>query len=108
MIIFVRLVLVIEYLPEEAEVKHVDEMLKLMQVMTGDRRFENVRNTAPKEKGERQMVKSFLEIAENKGIAKGRAEALIEVLPRLIATGMTSDEALNLILYVHVKLYMGM
>ena len=102
-----------DYVPTEAEIKHVDEILKLMHVMTGDRRFENVRNTAPVKKGERQMVKSFLEIVENKGIAKGRAEgrlegraegiaegiaegrisALKEVMQRLIAGGMSPEEA---------------
>lgn len=94
-----------EYLPEEATITHVDEILKLMQVMTGDRRFENVRNNAPKEKGDRQMVKSYFDVVEAegiaKGIAKGRAEgkaegritALKEVMQRLIANGMSREEA---------------
>ena len=82
-----------DYLPTEAEIKHVDEILKLMRVMTGDRRFENVRNNAPIKEGERIMVKSFLEIAEKKGIAKGKADALREVMQRLIAKGMTEEEA---------------
>lgn len=98
-----------EYLPEEATVTHVDEILKLMQVMTGDRRFENVRNNAPIKEGERTMVKSFLEIAEKRGIEKGREKgreegkaegraegritALKEVMQRLIASGMSPEEA---------------
>ena len=94
-----------EYLPTEAEIKHVDEILKLMRVMTGDRRFEEVRNTAPNEKGDRQMVKSYFDVVEAKGIAKGiakgRAEgkaegritALREVMQRLIANGMSREEA---------------
>ncbi len=69
--------------------------------MTGDRRFEEVKNTAPNDKGERQMVKSYFEIVENRGIAKGRAEgkaegrisALKEVMQRLIASGMSQEEA---------------
>ena len=94
-----------EYLPTEAEIKHVDEILKLMRVMTGDRRFENVQNTAQNEKGERIMVKSYFDVVEAKGIAKGiakgRAEgkaegritALREVMQRLIANGMSREEA---------------
>ena len=90
-----------EYLPTEAEIKHVDEILKLMRVMTGDRRFEEVRNTAPNEKGDRQMVKSYFDVVEKRGIEKGRAEgkaegritALKEVMQRLIANGMSREEA---------------
>ena len=90
-----------EYLPTEAEIKHVDEILKLMRVMTGDRRFENVQNTAQNEKGERIMVKSYFDVVEKRGIEKGRAEgkaegritALKEVMQRLIANGMSREEA---------------
>lgn len=43
------------------------------------------------------MVKSFLEIAEKKGIAKGRTDALREVLKRLIARGMPLEKALAIV-----------
>ena len=64
------------YAPVDGEVKHVDELLKLMYVLTGDQRFENAKNNAKiqQEKGEKIMIKSFLQEAEEKGFAQGIAQ----------------------------------
>ncbi len=82
-----------DYVPSEAEIKHIDEILKLMRVMTGDRRFEEVLNTAPNKKGERQMVKSYFDVVEEKGRAEGKAEAIREIMQRLIERGISPEEA---------------
>ncbi len=59
-----------EYVPDDAVIAHVDEFLKLMKVLTGDKRFEEVAHTiAEKEKGEVRMCR-ILDEREAKGEEK--------------------------------------
>ncbi len=68
------------YEPDDKRVmKHVDEVLKLLSVMSGDRKYESLLYD------KKRKVKTMCEVAErlvNKGIAKGteigRTEGLIE------------------------------
>ena len=68
------------YEPDDKRVmKHVDEVLKLLSVMSGDRKYESLLYD------KKRKVRTMCEVAErlvNKGIAKGteigRTEGLIE------------------------------
>ena len=57
------------YNPKDYTIKHINELLTLMSVMTGDKRFEDSINEA-NEKEARYMCE-VLDIIENRGIEKG-------------------------------------
>ena len=58
-----------DYIPDDpTEIRHVDEVLKLLQVMTGDKRYEEI--FRKKKKGVRSMC-DVAERLEKMGIAKG-------------------------------------
>lgn len=66
-------------------VKHVDEVLKLLSVMTGDRRYEEILARPELTKGVSSMC-NVAQILENKGIEKGRAEGrnlIVETVSQL-------------------------
>lgn len=68
-----------DYIPTEQTIKHVDAVLKLMSVMTGDDRFEYAQNACRKG-GEENMSEALLDRIENRGIIKGKIEGKIEML----------------------------
>lgn len=74
-----------DYIPDDpTEIKHVDEVLKLLSVMTGDKRYETILK-------EKKEVRNMCEVAdrlENMGVAKGRAE----IIENMLRKGMTSEE----------------
>lgn len=72
-----------DYIPNPKVLKHVDEFLKLMKVLTGDSRYD-VTFTLEEKKGEIRMC-DVMEKAENTGIAKG------------ITMGITKGEAKQLL-----------
>ena len=58
-----------DYIPDDpTEIRHVDEVLKLLQVMTGDRRYEEI--FRKKKEGVHSMC-DVAERLEQMGIAKG-------------------------------------
>ena len=59
-----------DYKPINKVIKHVDELLKLMTVLTGDSRFEEQIKEMHKEEGEVRMCE-VLDKIENRGINKG-------------------------------------
>jgi hypothetical protein len=65
-----------EYVPDDMqEIRHVDEVLKLLSVMTGDDRYMEVSN------GEKGKVKNMCEVAQrlvNNGVRQGREEGRAE------------------------------
>ena len=87
-----------DYIPADpTEIKHVDEVLKLLQVMTGDERYQTI---FQKEKG----VHSMCDVAERlekmgiaKGIEIGKSEGIIEgkmqVYKNLLERGFSEKEA---------------
>ena len=87
-----------DYIPDDpTEIKHVDEVLKLLQVMTGDERYQTI---FQKEKG----VHSMCDVAERlekmgiaKGIEIGKSEGIIEgkmqVYKNLLERGFSEKEA---------------
>ena len=61
--------IVVDYIPDDpTESRHVDEVLKLLQVMTGDRRYEKI--FRKKKEGVHSMC-DVAERLEQMGIAKG-------------------------------------
>ena len=94
-----------DYIPDDpTEIRHVDEVLKLLQVMTGDRRYEEIFR---KKKGVRSMC-DVAERLEKMGIAKGieigRSEGKMEgeikgkmlVYKNLCREGFGEEEARRL------------
>ena len=65
-----------DYIPDDrTQIKHVDEVLKLLSVMTGDRRYEVL--LADKEK-----VSNMCDVAqrlEDRGVKRGREEERLEL-----------------------------
>ena len=59
-----------DYKPINKAIKHVDELLKLMTVLTGDSRFEEQIKEMHKEEGEVKMCE-VLDKIENRGIEIG-------------------------------------
>ena len=83
-----------DYIPADpTEIKHVDEVLKLLQVMTGDERYQTI---FQKEKGVHSMCdvaerleKMGMEIGKNTGIH----EEKIRVYKKLLEKGFSEQEA---------------
>ena len=67
------------YVPVDQEIKHVDAVLKLMYVLTGDERYTKYINKLGR-KGEPVKMCKVLDIIEDRGrtegIEKGRAEGM--------------------------------
>ena len=70
-----------DYEPKPQDLKHVQETLQLLSVMTNDHRFEDVYNEASDaQKGEMRNMCEILDKIENRGIEKGKAEGRAEGL----------------------------
>ena len=78
-----------DYEPSRKEIQHVQEMLQLLSIMTGDRRFEEA-CTKESEGGPKNMCE-VLDKVEKQGIAKGMAEGIAKGM----AKGMTKGEMLK-------------
>ena len=86
------------YIPDDpTEIRHVDEVLKLLQVMTGDERYQTI---FQKEKGvhsmcdvaerlEKMGMEKGMEIGKNTGIH----EEKIRVYKKLLEKGFSEQEA---------------
>ena len=87
-----------DYIPDDpTEIKHVDEVLKLLQVMTGDERYQTI---FQKEKGvhsmcdvaerlEKMGMEKGMEIGKNTGIH----EEKIRLYKKLLEKGFSEQEA---------------
>lgn len=67
----------IDYIPSAQEIKHVDEFLKLLQALTGDKRYYEVLDALQEEDKEGIKMCEVLERVENKGIAIGEERGII-------------------------------
>ena len=66
-----------DYEPSLQDLKHVQETLQLLSVMTNDHRFEDVYNEASDaQKGEMRNMCEILDKIENRGLAKGIEEGM--------------------------------
>lgn len=89
-----------EYVPDPKIISHVDEVLKLLHVITGDERYE-VEFSDEEKKGDIRMC-NVMEKVENKGIEKGMekgaAKNLIECVSSLMKnTSNSLAEALTML-----------
>ena len=76
-----------DYRPSADVIDHVDEVLKLMSVLTDDRRFEEIIQELPG-KGGTSMC-TVLDKVENRGIEKGLAQGMAQGLEQGKMEGMT-------------------
>ena len=77
-----------DYEPKSQDLKHVQETLQLLSVMTNDHRFEDVYNEASDaQKGEMRNMCEILDKIENRGIEKGKAEGIEEGMAKGRAEG---------------------
>ena len=90
-----------EYTPDPRQIRHVQETLQLLSVMTRDHRFEEAYNEAYTKDGMEggpHTMCEFLDRVENRGIEKGlsegRAEGLREGLTKGLTKGRTEGEAI--------------
>lgn len=82
------------YKPKPQDLKHVQETLQLLSVMTNDHRFEDVYNEASDaQKGEMRNMCEILDKIENRGIEKGRAEGKAEGIAEGIEKGNTEGKS---------------
>ena len=78
-----------DYEPSLQDLKHVQETLQLLSVMTNDHRFEDVYNEASDaQKGELRNMCEILDKIENRGIAKGIEEGMAKGRAEGIAEGI--------------------
>ena len=78
-----------EYMPEPYVIRHVDEFLKLMRVLTGDNRYETM-VFSEDEKEEGIDVCRVLDYREARGEARGRAEGRADTLISLVRKALIS------------------
>ena len=94
-----------DYIPDSHEIKHVQETMQLLSVMTQDNRFEEAYNDSV-EGGIRNMC-DVLDRVENKGRIEGRAEGEMkrakETAHNLYSMGM-SDEFIAKAVNVSIEL----
>ena len=80
------------YVPDDTRtIQHVDEVLKLLAVMSGDHRYENILTPAESKK-EVTTMSSVAQRLEEQGIKKGRTQERIELLVSLCRSGDISIE----------------
>lgn len=86
-----------DYVPDEHKIKHVDEMLKLLQVLTGDDRY-NVKFSETEKKEDIKMC-DVMERAVNKGKEEVREEERINSIKVLISSleefGISSEDIIE-------------
>lgn len=83
-----------DYQPDDPrEIKYVDEVLKLLSVMTGDKKYESILYSKQKS----VEVKSMCEVAERL-VRKGREEGIQSAVNILRKVGKTEEEILELIM----------
>ena len=66
------------YEPSRQVIEHVDAVLKLMQVLTNDERFERAQNDIGKEGKKMATMMSVLDTVEERGIHKGLTQGRVE------------------------------
>ena len=81
------------YNPKDYTIKHINELLTLMSVMTGDKRFEDSINEANEK--EAKYMCEVLDIIENRGIEKGLEKGLEEGLEKGRQEGADMVSKLN-------------
>lgn len=76
-----------EYVPSKEEIQHVDAILKIMSVLTGDKRFIVAQRHT---KGGKKTMCEVLDKVENRGIERGE-KRFAALVTKLLADGRTED-----------------
>lgn len=78
-----------QYIPSEETIHHVDAILKMMAVLTGNKKFEDAQNrTGHKDrKGEVASMRTFLDDAWDEGLEQGLMERLIRQVYKKMLRG---------------------
>ena len=85
-----------DYVPHDKTIlKHVDAVLKLLAVMSGDHRYETIL-ADPEQKSEVKTMDDALTRVINEGHARGLAEGLAEGLNKGLAEGLNKGLAKGL------------
>ncbi|MBQ4069709.1 MAG: Rpn family recombination-promoting nuclease/putative transposase [Lachnospiraceae bacterium] len=101
-----------DYVPSGKSIVHVDEFLKLMSVLTGDKRYAEYIDmyTEEEKRGGQVNMCKILDARESKGRTEGE-QRVLELISRLVAEGksnkiklISSDEVLRNRLYVEYGL----
>lgn len=74
------------YMQEQKTIKHVNEILKLMKILTGDSRYEEVANDLTKKGGDVTMCE-VLDRVEKRGIQQGIQQGEFKILVKLVSDG---------------------
>ncbi len=91
-----------DYIPDDKrEIKHIDEVLKLLSVMTRDSRFETILKFNKEKNGEVktmcEVVDRLVDMGKKEGIKEGETTERIRMIQRLINKGMQTDEITELL-----------
>ena len=92
-----------DYKPSADRLRHVDETLKLMTVLTGDRRYEEAVQTLPTEGG--VSMCEVLDRVENRGIEKGLAQGKREGLAQGKREGLVQGKLEGMTQIYYTKLH---
>ena len=103
-----------DYQPEPTEIRHVDAVLKLLSVMTGDRRFEEIL-TLPgggkprmmsevldraiargMERGIQQGMERGIQQGMERGMERGMAQSRVEIARRMLAAHIPHEQIAEL------------
>lgn len=85
-----------DYIADDVVIKHVDEFLKLMQVLTGDNRYEEVAQELTGEKKEGVRMCNVLDAREARGEARGKLCMLVQLVKDGTITMHTAAEKANM------------
>ena len=77
-----------EYIPSKRTIKHVDEFLKLMKVLTGDERYSEIKEELCVKKGDDVSMCTVIDTFEKRGMKKGIEQELV----LLVREGIISKE----------------
>lgn len=80
------------YKPSQQTITHVDAILKLMSVLTGDSRYEEAVNSLKGKKGGVTMCNA-MESAELKGRTEGRAEGRLEERKQVVTNALKKGKS---------------
>lgn len=87
-----------EYIPSDRIITHVDEFLKLMKILTGDKRYNQLGNLLNKCEGGRVSMCRILDEYENRGIQRGMSqgisqgeELMSKLVVKLMQAGRTEE-----------------
>ena len=84
------------YIADDIVITHVDEFLKLMQVLTGDNRYEEVAQTLTGEEKQKVRMCNALDAREARGREEGKIWMLVKLTKDGMITVQTAAEEANM------------